>query len=140
VSQENVEHLRRAQEVLSSGESPQLLRTFLTKLLHADVEWHDQRELPGATVHHGIEAVERHFAAAREALNYDTPEVLDTLHAGRCVIEAYRFRAHGRSSGATTERDAFYVWCFRGAKVERVEIFGTRAEALKAVGLGEDTA
>jgi ketosteroid isomerase-like protein len=138
MSQENVEHLRRAQEVLRSGQSPELLRTFLTKLLHVDVEWHDQRELPGATVHHGIEAVERHFAAAREALDYDTPpEILETLDAGRCVVEAYRFRAHGRSSGATTERDAFYVWCFRGAKVERVEIFGTRREALTAVGLSE---
>lgn len=137
MSRQNLEHLRRAHEVFRSGESTQLLRTFLTTLLHADVEWRDQRELPGATVHHGIDAVERHAAAAQDALHYDTPDLLETLDAGRCVVAAYRFRARGRASGVAVARDAFYVYCFRGAKVERVEIFGTRSEALKAVGLAE---
>jgi hypothetical protein len=36
-------------------------------------------------------------------------------------------------SGATVERSAVCVYTFRGAKVERVEIFGTRNEALEAV-------
>ena len=130
MSQENVELIRSA---LSFED----LQWFVTELLHPDVEWHDQRELPGATVHHGIEGVRRHLAAAKETLDYDTLDLLEIFDAGESVVARYRFYARGQSSGASVERDAVFVYSFRGAKVERVEIFGTRAEALKAVGLAE---
>ncbi len=72
MSQENVERIRRATEVLNRGErGPEDVRRVATELLHPEVEWRDQRELPGATVHHGIEGVERHAAASQEALDYD---------------------------------------------------------------------
>ena len=74
MSQENVELIRRGPEVLRGGEwSAVSLDDFhatLTEWAHPDVEWHDQRELPGATVHHGIGEVVRHIAAAREAWDY----------------------------------------------------------------------
>jgi glyoxylase-like metal-dependent hydrolase (beta-lactamase superfamily II) len=38
------------------------------------------------------------------------------------------------------ERDACYVYSFRGARIGRVEIFGTKAEALEAAGLSEQDA
>ena len=61
MSEENVERIRRAAEVLNRGKlGPEDVRRVATELLHPEVEWRDQRELPGATVHHGIEGVERH--------------------------------------------------------------------------------
>jgi ketosteroid isomerase-like protein len=102
-----------------------------------DVEWHDQPELPGATVHHGIEEVGRHLAAAQEALDYARTDLLELLDADPRVLAGYRFHALGRASGAPVERDAFCVFSFRGARIACVEIFGSRSEALEAAGLSE---
>jgi ketosteroid isomerase-like protein len=106
------------------------------ELFDPDVEWHDQRELPGATVHCGIEEVERHLVAAQEALDYERADLLELLDTDPRVLAGYRIHARGRSSGAPVEREAFHVYSFRGARIERVEIFGTRSEALEAAGCG----
>lgn len=136
MSEENVERVRRTHQALNQSTiGPEEIHSAAVAHLHPDVEWHDQRELPGATVHRGIEEVEQHLAAAREALDYYATDLLETLDAGPCVVAAYRFHARGRYSGVSVERDAVYVYRFRGAKIDCVEIFGTRAEALKAAGL-----
>jgi ketosteroid isomerase-like protein len=138
MSEENVERIRRAHEVLNPAElESEGIDRIASELLHPDVEWHDQRELPGATVHHGLDEVERHLAAAREVLDYYRTDLLELIDADPCVVAAYRFHARGRSSGAPVERDAFYVYRFRGARIDRVEIFGTKSEALEAAGLRE---
>ena len=138
MSQENVEQIQRAYEVFNRlGWESEEARRLGTELLHPDVEWHDQRELPGATVHHGIEGVEGHLAAAQEALEYGTMDVFEVLDADPCVMVVYRVHAHGRLSGVPVERDAVNVYRFRGSKVDRVDIFGTRREALEGAGLSE---
>src|SRR5271167_2209949 len=131
MSQANVERVRRAYEAISNRDerfrlSWEAVHGVMTALLHQDVEWHDQRELPGATKHHGIEGVMRHLAAARETLDYYAFDLQELLDADRGVVAVYRIHARGRFSGAPVERGAVYVYSFRGAKVERVEIFGTR--------------
>ena len=138
MSQENVERIRGTYEVFNRfGWESEEARRVGTELLHPDVEWHDQRELPGATVHHGIEGVEEHLAAAQEALEYGTMDVFEVLDADPWVLVVYRVHAHGRVSGVPVVRDAVNVYRFRGAKVDRVDIFGTRREALEAAGLSE---
>ena len=139
MSQENVELIRdgltglNAWNISGAGE----IHELLCKILHRDVEWHDQSELPGAAVHHGLREVEQHLIAAKEALDYEAAELVEILDATQAVLAHYRVRATGRASGAPVEREAFYVYRFRAAKVERVDIFGSREEALKAVGLAE---
>jgi ketosteroid isomerase-like protein len=134
MSQENVELVASVYEAALSSEDTHAL---VTELLHPDAEWHDQRELPGSTVHRGIEAVERHLAASREALDYYRMDLLEIIDAEPCVVAVYQIHARGRLSGAPVERNAVFVHTFRGAKVERVEIYRTRNEALEAVGLRE---
>jgi len=131
MSQEKVEIVRVGFEAFNRGDA------MVTESFHRDVEWHDQRELPGSTVHHGIEAVQRHLAATREAWEYYRADLLEIVDVGPSVVAVYQIHARGRLSGATVERDAVFVHTFRGAKVERVEIFGTKSEALEAVGLRE---
>jgi ketosteroid isomerase-like protein len=140
MSQENVELIRRAHEALNRSELEwSEIHRIASQLLHPDVEWHDQRELPGATVHHGVEGVERHLAAAREALDYDPADLLELIDVDPLVVAVYRVHARGRSSGVRVERDACYVYSFRGPRIERVEIFGTKGEALEAVGRSEQS-
>jgi hypothetical protein len=61
MTQRNLERIRRLGEVLNRGElsplSAERIREAFSDLLDPDVEWHDRRELPGATVHRGIEGV-----------------------------------------------------------------------------------
>ena len=136
MSQENVETVRRIYDAFGEGDFARALEEGEPDF-DPDVEWHDQPELPGATVHHGIEEVGRHLAAAQEALDYARTDLLELLDADPRVLAAYRFHARGRASGTPVERDAFHVYSFRGARIACVEIFGTRGEALEAAGLRE---
>jgi ketosteroid isomerase-like protein len=138
MSQENVELVRRLFALWNrtSGVGEEA-RDLAGEFFDPDVEWHDQPELPGATVHRGIQEVGRHLAAAQEALDYGRTDLLELLDADPRVFAAYRIHALGRASGAPVERDAFQVYSFRGARIACVEIFGTRREALEAAGLRE---
>ena len=137
MSQKNVEIVRRAHEVFNQGGfGPENAYRIAAELLHPAVEWHDQRELPGATVHHGIDEVMRHLASAEESVHYDAADLLEILDAGAYVVAVYRIHARGRSSGVPVERDSVHVYSFRDAKIERVEIFGSRTEGVEAAGLG----
>src|SRR5215216_1172021 len=138
MSEETVEIVRRAHEAFNRvGLGSESTSRIAADLLHPEVEWHDQRELPGATVHHGIQEVMRHLASAQESVHYDAADLLEILDAGPCVVAVYRIHARGRSSGVPVERNAAHVYSFRGARIDRVEIFGSRSEALEAVGLRE---
>src|ERR671911_513583 len=131
MSEENVELVRRVFTLwnrASAGEGEAL--DIAAECFDPDIEWHDQRELPGATVHHGIEEVMRHIASAEESVHYEPAELLEILDAGPRVVAVYRIHARGRSSGVPVERNAVHVYSFRGARIERVEIFGSRSEAL----------
>ena len=138
MSQENVERIRRAYEVLNrSGWESEEARRLGTELLHPDIEWHDQRELPGADGPPRARGCGGTPRRRQEALEYETMDVYEVLDADPCVLVVYRVHAHGRLSGVSVERDAVNVYRFRGAKVDRVDIFGTRREALEAAGLSE---
>ena|SRR5215211_5498479 len=138
MSQENVEVVRRAHEAFNrAGLGSEDTYRIAAELLDPEVQWHDQRELPGATVHHGIDEVVRHLASAEESVHYDPSDLLELLDAGPRVVAVYRIHARGRSSGAPVERDSVHVYSFKDARIERVEIFGSRSEALQAVGLRE---
>jgi ketosteroid isomerase-like protein len=148
MSEENVELFRRLLTLWNQAsavgiEAPERsialrqLADLATECFDPDIEWHDQRELPGGTVHHGIEEVGRHIAAAQEAFDYEHMDLLELLDADPRILAALRIRAHGQASGAPVERDTFWVYTFRGGKIASVEIFGTRSEALEAAGLSE---
>ena len=134
----NVERIRHFHALVADqpfAMSRERVRAAWQELLHPEIEWHDQRELPGATVHRGIDVVMKRLAAVSETLDYRAIELRGVLDAGGCVVATYRLRARGASSGAAVERDASTVYSFRADKVVRVEIFATEDEALKAAEL-----
>src|SRR4029453_5623327 len=118
MSQENVELVRRAHEAFNRvGLTSELTYRAAAEVLDPEIEWHDQRELPGATVHHGIEEVMRHLASAEESVHYGSAHLLEILDAGSRVVAVYRIYARGRASGVPVERDAVHVYSFRGARI-----------------------
>jgi hypothetical protein len=62
--------------------------------------------------------------------------VTDELQAvGDSIVLTIRQRGIGKESGAPVEMRFYEVWTFRGPKVIRREQFGSKADALEALGL-----
>lgn len=132
MSQENVEAVRRAIEVFNR-DGPEAAAAFMD----SEIEWHDMPEQPDAGVHHGregfLEAVEQ-FTGGFEGFQFVVDEIFD--HSDQ-VITYNRTFGRGTGSGATFEQRGACVWTLRNGSIVRVQWFGTRREALKAVGLEE---
>jgi ketosteroid isomerase-like protein len=134
MSQANVEAVRRAFEVFNRDGAE-----AVTGFFDPEIEWHDFAEQPDATAHHGregfLEAVEQ-FAGGFEHFRVVIEEIFDH---GDQVIICSRAVGRGRGSGATVEERRAGVWTLRNGSIVRVEWFRTQREALKAVGLEEQT-
>jgi ketosteroid isomerase-like protein len=133
MSRESLEVVRSGFEALSQADFD-----TMRELLHPEAEWHDQWDLPGSSVHVGVEAVLRHFESITEDLaDFRTDlETFDEAPDGR-VVASCRIRGVGRGSGAPVERPAVVVFSLRGGRIARGEIFASKREALEAVGLSE---
>jgi hypothetical protein len=57
------------------------------------------------------------------------------IDAGSQIVVVGRWVGRGKGSGVEVQQPTVHVFGLRDAKIERVEIFGTRSEALEAVGL-----
>jgi uncharacterized protein len=132
VSAENVGRARRGIEALNRHDFD-----AIAEVMDPLIEWNDQRELLGATSHHGIEAVLRHLRATFEDVADFRVEAQQFVEAGNHVVITGRVTAKGQASGTPVERVAFSVNEYRAGRLVRVSIYGTKAEALKAVGLEE---
>ena len=132
MSQENVEIVRAAIESFNRGDLDTLLRE-----MHPEIEWHDQPELPGSTIHRGADAAVEHLRSVQRDLpgyHMHPKELLDT---GAKVVVCGRISAHGRVSEVPVDRSVFVVYEIQAGRILRVRIFGTRDEALEAAGLRE---
>jgi ketosteroid isomerase-like protein len=93
---------------------------------------------PNAGVVSGREAVGRWFGDWFRAFGKDYRfEVEEARSIGDRVLLVVQHRARGRASGAHTEWITANIFSVRGGKIVRVEVYGSRVEALKAVGLAE---
>jgi ketosteroid isomerase-like protein len=130
MSQQNIEIVRQAMDAFNRGDLERSVEP-----LAPNVAWHDQRELPGARVHHGPESVLAHLRSVTD----DMPDYHFELEAvrdvGDRVMVSAVVSARGRTSGAAVKRETFTVYTFDGEQITRVEIFGSEDEALEAAGL-----
>ena len=120
MSQQNVELARRAAEAFDRHDFE-----ALAELMDPLIEWNDQRELPGAASHHGVEAVERHLRAIFEDMADFRIEAQEFVEAGDHVVITSRVSAKGQVSGAPVERVTFAINEYRAGRLLRVSIYGT---------------
>ena len=132
MSAENVEMVRRGIEAFNRGDLDAALRGA-----HAGIEWHDQPELPGATIHHGIEATKEHLRSALRDLPGYRVDAEELLDAEAHVVLCGRISARGRASDVPVERPYVATYTIEAGLMRCVRIFGNRAEALGAAGLSE---
>ena len=84
----------------------------------------------------GREAVGRWFGEGLSAFGEDWhSDVEEVRESGDAVLLVMRNSGSGRSSGAPASERLSYVFTLKANKIAQVEVFESRTEALKAVGL-----
>jgi ketosteroid isomerase-like protein len=134
VSQENVGNARRFYEALNRLWAEGV---FPFDLFDPAVEFDFSRRLIDPATHRGLDEARRSIDEAR-AIYSGVEYVLEDLLAAReKVVAMVLIRGEGASSGAAVEARVATVLTFRDGKLLRLEYFGDRGEALRAVGLEE---
>jgi ketosteroid isomerase-like protein len=132
VSEENVEVVRQIHEVWNTGD----LDAWL-ELLNPDIDWVAAREDPDAATHRGREGVREYVQQWIDAVGFLRVEPLEYVDAGDRVVAFVRFIGQGAVSGVPVNVEQAQVVTIKERKVERVEEYFDRAEALEAAGLSE---
>jgi ketosteroid isomerase-like protein len=134
MSPENVEIVRRGNAALNRGD----VDAFL-EVLAPDAELQDLANAPDqAPVIKGRAAIHdawNLWAAAFDEFRSDVGEYIDR---GDVVICAAHWLGRGKGSGMSVDSHQFDVYELRGGRIVRATLgFGSKAEALDAVGLRE---
>ena len=127
--QENVEIVRRCYDAYGRGDLDSALAAF-----DPEIEIYDH-DLPDSGEYRGLEGLFRWQAdweSSWETWRWDPEEFID---AGDRVVAVLRVHAKGRGSGVDVERVDGAVWTLRDGKLIRLDYYGSKAEALAAVGL-----
>jgi ketosteroid isomerase-like protein len=130
MSRENVEVMERGvRHFVKTGE-PDL------STLHPEIEVHDH-DIPDAGTYRGHRGYEKwlaDWAAAWQNFSIEPEEYID---AGERVVLVIRLRATGRGSGLELDRQDGLVFTMRDGLAVRLDYYGSKGEALEAVGLRE---
>jgi ketosteroid isomerase-like protein len=103
--------------------------------LHADVEFVETAAAPGASTHHGREAVAALFRDRFEAGAMRVEDLELTALDEHTALAAFRIRMRGAGSGAESSMRFWNLLTVAGSRIARVEEFSDEAAALAAAGL-----
>ena len=130
MSQENVEIIRRSMEHFKRT------KEWLWDVIDPEIEIHDH-DVPDGDVfrgHSGWHEWETTFDSVWEQVSIEPEEYIDA--GGDKVVLLLRLGAQGRD-GMSLERQDGVVYTLRDGKIVRMDYYGSRVEALEAVGRRE---
>jgi ketosteroid isomerase-like protein len=134
MSQENVELVRRILDRFSETLQP------VTDLTSPDWVWHTGSWTlwTGPSEYRGNDGFTQFFDEWIAAYDEWEQEVREILDAGdNRVVAITRQRGRLRGSDSWVDLEAVFVYTLDGGLLVRGDVYGSRAEALKAVGLEE---
>jgi ketosteroid isomerase-like protein len=129
MSQENVEIVRRCCEAFNRGDHEAALDA-----LNPAIEY-DLSHFPDGRVYQGREGVREAFRTWLGTWDDYRQEQEEFIDAG--VVVCVREHGRGKGSGVKLARATFGVWTMNDQRATRIRFYGTKAEALEAVGLSE---
>jgi ketosteroid isomerase-like protein len=132
MSQENVEIVKRTWEAFREGGFP-----AVRGLVHRDFEMvRSGIQFTESGTYRGDAAMEsmQDYMGAFEDHSTEPEEFID---AGNMVVVAQRERGRARASSVELRETWYAVCTLREGRILRLQWFGDRREALKAVGLEE---
>jgi ketosteroid isomerase-like protein len=127
MSDQNVEIVRSWYDAYIRGE-------LNTAIAHPQIEIFDH-DIPDAGEYRGLEGVLEWQADWERSWQSWRWEPEEFIEAGDRVVAVLRVHAKGRHSGVDVERLDGAVWTMSGGKCVRLDYYGSREQALEAVGL-----
>jgi ketosteroid isomerase-like protein len=131
MSQPNVELVRRLFEVYNE-------RSFEENadLIDPEIVWDTSRvELPDGTSYAGRPRLREFVETWQEGFATEHVEARELVDAGDRVVAMVHHRGRGELSGIEISQTFAMVWTLRDGRAVRMDMHGTREEALAAVGL-----
>jgi len=132
MSQENVELVCTAYKAIARRDR-EALAAILADHLTPDFEF--EAALTGAT-YKGVNALWELLDDIQDTVGY-MPEVQEAVDLNEHVLIMLRMSGRGSQSGVSVEQQGAALFSFDGSKLVSGRSFGSRAEALEAVGLLE---
>ena len=136
MSQENVEIVRGIYEAVAAGD-PEAVLTKYDPDVEFDFSHSPFGSLLNKSVYRGHEGLRSFIRERYEGFDRTEDDCEELTEAGDKVISVVTTRGRGRESGIDVERRHYALWSIKASKVTSVRWFGTRAQALEAVGLQE---
>jgi len=134
MSQENVEMVRRVNDLFNAAEIEQAL-----DLVDDDLEMDWTNSIgPLKGVYRGREGVLelwKSFREAWESVRWDPEEVIEVDESRLIVVNRVRMR--GRGSGVEVNAKGTQLWTLKAGRAKRIQLYQSKAEALEAAGLSE---
>lgn len=133
MSQENVDQARRSFEAIQRGDF-----AVAQDLLAPDAVIVQPPEVPDAKTYDGPQAIRQgweDWPRQWEDFRLELVEVIDV--DDDTLISVTRQRGRGRDSGIEMDFEVYFVTHGRDGLIARMEMFFSRAQALKAAGLEE---
>ena len=127
--QENVEIARQSYDAYVRGDMEAALA-----MVDPEIEIYDH-DILDAGEYRGLEGMLRwqvDWDSSWESWRWEAEDFVDV---GDRVVVVLRLYAKGRHSGVDVERLDGAVWTLRASKAVRLDYYGSKDEALKAVGL-----
>jgi ketosteroid isomerase-like protein len=134
MSQDNVEIVRRYYEAYARGGVDQLMEFWSDDIDHRAAT--GGIDDTGPTL--GKNAMRKHIGDWIDTFDEFWFEAMEVIDAGEDrVVAVERFGGRAKLSGVETDQTGAVVLTIREGKIARCREYGTRAEALEAVGLRE---
>ncbi len=136
MSHENVEIVRRVYDAAARGDN-----TTPYEVYAEDIVWDLSNARRAALLmkptyqgHEGVRQFWRESYSVFGDVDFEVDELLD---AGDEVVAVIREREVGRASGAPVETTHLAVWTLADGKINQMQVFDDRPQALEAAGLEE---
>jgi ketosteroid isomerase-like protein len=104
-------------------------------LLTDDFEWHEPAQAFHGGTHSGFEEIGQRLEAQLEVFDEFAIEPEEFHEKGDLVAVPVRQRARGGASGVEIEIRIGHLWTVRERSIARLDVFGARDDALRALKL-----
>ena len=84
--------------------------------------------------HEGMRHYFESFADVMDEVRFEADEFVE---AGNRVVATTRLTARARETGLEVEQEVFQIWTVRDGRAVKAEVYPTKVEALRAVGLDD---
>ena len=137
MSQENVEIVRRAAELLSEAYKSGEPSDEMLARCAPDIQVDSSRRVFNPAIYDGHAGLRSAISDICEAWEDFREEDERLIDVGDKVLVLQTIVGRGRASGVEVRAPGALIWTLRDGLVTRVETFADQTEALKAVGLAE---